>query len=380
MKDKEIVQVQNRVFVYYSNKGLVYRHPTGVNWKDRNLPQNEQLLSSLVKKLRDIIHSYRMEHGANPPRDYVKSWMKDETQQKEGLMDYYREFWNYKSNEVKNGNLQPHSLIDYRTLRSALTEFEKETRKKFQLTDITEDFVNRFKGFLLNKRKLNNNSTKKRLKSLKVFINYCEDKKYFRLDFNFSKIKVKTYDPTVISLTEQEFQQLREWDAGKYQKVKDLFILGCLTSLRFSDLKSIGKHNIINDQIVIKSIKTDVQHLIPLTPTCKEILEKYNYNLNFFTNQTYNRLLKKMAKDSGFFDTEVTVIVQHGNVKKEIRKPKYQFFGSHLARRTNITRNLMKQIPLPVVMSVAGLKQMSTVLKYMEKYGSINDYTKKMEE
>jgi hypothetical protein len=53
---------------------------------------------------------------------------------------------------------------------------------------------------------------------------------------------------------------------------------------------------------------------------------------------------------------------------------------SNLARRTNITRNLMKQIPLLVVMSVAGLKQMSTVLKYMEKYGSINDYTKKMEE
>jgi integrase len=321
-----------------------------------------------------------MEHGTNPPRDYVKSWMRDETPQKKGLMDYYREFWNYKSNEVKNGNLQTHSLIDYRTLRSALTEFEKEARKKFQLTDITEDFVNRFKGFLLNKRKLNNNSTKKRLKSLKVFINYCEDKKYFRLDFNFSKIKVKTYDPTVISLTEQEFQQLREWDAVKYQRVKDLFILGCLTSLRFSDLTSIGKHNIINDQIVIKSIKTDIQHLIPLTPTCKEILEKYDYHLNFFTNQTYNRLLKKMAKESGLFNTEVTVIVQRGNEKKEIRKPKYQLFGSHLARRTNITRNLMKQIPLPVVMSVAGLKQMSTVLKYMEKYGSINDYTKKMEE
>ena len=380
MADKEIVQIQNRVFVYYSHKGLVYRHPTGIEWEDRNQLQNEQLVGSLVKKQRDIIHSYKMEHGINPPRDYVRSWMRDESPHKDGMMDYYREFWNYKSDEVKNGTLQPYSLIDYRTLRSALVEFGKFSNRKIQLTDLTEEFVDRFKEYLLENHKINNNTLKKRLKALKVFINYCEDKKYFKLDFNFNKIKVKTYDPTVFSLTDQEFQLFRDWNPGKYQRVKDVFLVSCLTSLLFSDLQNIGKNNIVNGQIVIKSENTNVQHLIPVTPTCMEILEKYDFTLNFFTNQTYCRLLKKMAKTSGLFVDEVTIMVQKGNERIEIRKPKWQFFGSHLARRTNITRNLMKQIPLQVVMSVAGLKQMSTVFKYMRDHESINDFAQRMDE
>ena len=380
MSTKEVVELKGKTCIYYSNKGKVLRLPTGILWKDRLQPKNEQLINSLVKKLQDIIWAYRMDHdGSNPTRDHVRAMMKGESFQKDSLIDYYREFYGYKTDQVKNGNLQPNSLIDYKTLRTVLMDFEKLSKTKFQLTDITEDFVNRFKSYLLTKRNLNNNSTLKRLKSLKVFINYCVENKYFKPDFTFSKIKMKGYDPTVISLTEDEFQQLLKWDAGKYEKVKDAFIFGCLTSLRFSDIIKIRNHDITNNQIIMRSVKTDVQHVIPLTTHSKSILGKYSYNLNFFTVQTYNRLLKKMAKESGIFDGEVTVVVQQGNEKKEIRKPKWECFGSHLARRTNITRNISKNIPLNIVMGIAGLKRMDTVLKYMDKFGGINEYSKKLE-
>ncbi|MCK9424378.1 MAG: hypothetical protein M0Q38_17475 [Bacteroidales bacterium] len=69
------------------------------------------------------------------------------------------------------------------------------------------------------------------------------------------------------------------WDAGKYQKEKDLFIFGMLTSLRFSDLVSVREHHITNDNIDKKSEKTDIQQIIPLTKLSREILERYNYNL-----------------------------------------------------------------------------------------------------
>ena len=191
---------------------------------------------------------------------------------------------------------------------------------------------------------------------------------------------MKEYNPTVISLTEKEYFQLRDWEAGKYTKVKDVFIFGCLTSLKFSEIKDIHQDNIINHQICIKSAKTDVQHSVPLTATAKAILEKYSYNLNFFTTQTYNRLLKKMAKASGFFDTPITVVIQRGNQRLEVQKPKWECFGSHLARRVNITRNITKNLPLDVVMDIAGLKRMDTVLKYMDNNGAKKDYSKILEE
>ena len=70
------------------------------------------------------------------------------------------------------------------------------------MTYVTEEMVNRFKTFLITKRGMNNNSVKKILKSFKIFLNYCESKKYLKLNFDYSKIKIKTYDHTIVTLTE----------------------------------------------------------------------------------------------------------------------------------------------------------------------------------
>ena len=381
MKDKEIVQLHGKVFLYYSNKGLVFRYPTGISRKDQGSPENQNIINSLVKKLRDILYTFKLENGTNPSRDYVRSKMKDESLPTTAtLQDYLKEFIGFKNKEVKNGNLKPQSMTDYINLRGSIQEFEKTTKKKLQLTDVTEDMVNRFKTHLTTKRLLNNNSLKKRLKSFKIFLNYCESKKYLKLNFDYSRIKVKTYDPTIVTLTEDEFKQLKAWEPGKYQKVKDLFIFGMLTSLRYSDLISIREHHIINDNIAIKSEKTDIQQIIPLTKLSREILERYNYNLNLYRTQTYNRLLKKMGQESGIFSEEVVLVEQRGNQKLEIRKPKWQCLESHTARRTFITRAITKGIPLNVIMGITGHTRIETLTRYMDKYSPTNGYRELLEE
>jgi integrase len=240
--------------------------------------------------------------------------------------------------------------------------------------------VNRFKTHLTTKRLLNNNSVKKRLKSFKIFLNYCESKKYLKLNFDYSRIKIKTYDPTIVTLTEDEFQKLKAWDAGKYQKVKDLFIFGILTSLRYSDLVSVREHHIMNDNIVKKSEKTDIQQIIPLNRISREILERYNYNLQLYTTQTYNRLLKRMGQESGIFSGEVVLIEQRGNQRSEVRKQKWECLESHTARRTFITRAITKGIPLNVIMGITGHTRIETLTRYMDKYTPTNGYRELLEE
>jgi len=113
MKDKEVVQLNGKVFIYYSNKGLVLRLSTGIDWKTQSKPENQKTINGLVNKLRDTITSYRIEFGGNPSRDYVRSKMKDENiQEKSCLMDYYKEFLSCKNTQIKNGNLKPQTLID----------------------------------------------------------------------------------------------------------------------------------------------------------------------------------------------------------------------------------------------------------------------------
>jgi len=380
MSHKEVVELKGKACIYYSNKGLVLRYSTGISWGDRMMPQNDKVINSLVEKLHTILSNYRIDHdGKNPSRDFVRAMMKGEVVPKDCLMDYYREFLEFKSSEIVKGNLQPTSLIDYKTLRTILLDYEKLNKTKFQPSHLTENFLIRFKEYLLHTRNMNNNTAHKRIKILKSFLNYCEERKYFKLGFNFSAFKMKGYDPTIISLSEEEFLKLRDWDGGRFEKVKDLFIFGCLTSLKFSIIKNLHRYDISDDQIIIRSGKTSIQRFIPLTPTSQSILEKYDYNLNFFTNQTYNRLLKKMAQSSGFFNTPVTVVIQKGDQKLSVQKPKWECFGSHLARRVNIIRNFSKNLPLDVVMDISGLKRKDTVLKYLNKEGSITEYSRVLE-
>ena len=176
--EKEVVQLNGKTFIYYSNKGLVYRHPTKILWDERNLPQNKEVIDTLVKIQQDGISLYQTEHKINPSRDYIRDLIRgNETTKKKNLINSFSEFLANKKEQVKTGGLNLSSMGDLTSLNSALLAFEDETKTKFQLSDLTEDFVSRFKEFLLSERKLSSNTTQKRINSLKVFIEYCEGKK-----------------------------------------------------------------------------------------------------------------------------------------------------------------------------------------------------------
>ena len=178
MKDKEVVQLNGKVFIYYSNKGLVYRHPTKILWNEKELPQNKELIYNLVKKVRDAISDYRKNNGVNPSRDDIRSILRgQEPIQTKSLMDCYSEFVTFKKDQVDKGEIRPTSMSDISSLKSALLGFEEISKTKFQLSDINEDFIGRFKEYLVNVKKVSENTAQKRINSLKIFVKYCQELK-----------------------------------------------------------------------------------------------------------------------------------------------------------------------------------------------------------
>lgn len=191
MKDKEVVQLKDKVFLYYSCKGLVLRMPLGIEWKSRTQEENKTIIESYVNRLREIIASYIKENGCKPSRDYVKSKLKSENPSENSkLIDFYEEFLSAKKTGIKNGNLKQASLTDFTSLKNALIDFEKKSETTFKLTDISEEFISRFMTYLQTTRKLNIDSCKKRLNSFKAFLNFCEEKKYFTIGFDYGRIKL----------------------------------------------------------------------------------------------------------------------------------------------------------------------------------------------
>lgn len=62
-----------------------------------------------------------------------------------------------------------------------------------------------------------------------------------------------------IYLNEDEINQIYELDLSKtphFERVRDLFIVGCWTGLRFSDFTAIKPENIKDEYLEIKTFKT----------------------------------------------------------------------------------------------------------------------------
>ena len=80
-------------------------------------------------------------------------------------------------------------------------------------------------------------------------------------------------------------------------KMIDLFVLNCYMGMRWSDLNTIEKGVFQKDtdgNISYTKVneKTDETIVIPVLPTAKRILEKYQYKLPKYTQQYFNRELK----------------------------------------------------------------------------------------
>ena len=62
----------------------------------------------------------------------------------------------------------------------------------------------------------------------------------------------------------------------KQEKIRDLFVVGCLTALRFSDYSTLTTQNFNNDFIIKITKKTNKKVIIPIHDYVREIYKKYN--------------------------------------------------------------------------------------------------------
>lgn len=142
-----------------------------------------------------------------------------------------------------------------------------------------------------------------------------------------------------IYLTQSELKKLQDHDFSKsirLEKVRDLFLLGCKTELRISDLTRLGKQHINDGWISLKAHKNKNKIDIPITNAIAEILEKYDYKMPTISEQKYNAYTKEACKKAGI-DSNIEKIEYKGGNKTYIEVPKYSAISSHTAVKTFIT-------------------------------------------
>lgn len=153
----------------------------------------------------------------------------------------------------------------------------------------------------------------------------------------------------------------------RYQEqIKDLFVVGCLTGLRYSDYSTLSQLNFQGDFIIKKTKKTGKIVTIPIHDLVREIIEKYNGNINFnFSVQYFNRAIKQICKKIGFTEN-ITFNETIGGNPVITTKPKYELISSHTARRSAATNMyLTGRMKTFEIMSITGHTTEKSFFRYI---------------
>ncbi len=225
-------------------------------------------------------------------------------------------------------------------------------------SELDEQLIAGYEKYLQNERKLANSTHGKRMKHLRWFLN--------TIGYDVRKIKIRRSKKEIISLSQDELNLLDRVDVAsnsKWQKAKDLFLLGCYTGLRISDIKRINPTMIVNGRVNMVLKKNNRQVGIPLLPQAKAILDRYSYRAPKINDQAVNSCIKEVCKKAGI-DTRITLRTNIAGEDLDKVCPKYEAVTSHMASKTFISlAPAWKNLSPAEVAAIVG-KDVKTLLSH----------------
>ena len=103
----------------------------------------------------------------------------------------------------------------------------------------------------------------------------------YAVDTTFDEIDLREEPTNAVFLSMNEITRIYYYKFVKQDKrkakerIRDMFVIGCLTALRYSDYSRLTSQNMINGYIVIRTKKTNVDVKVPAHDYVKEIFAKY---------------------------------------------------------------------------------------------------------
>ena len=165
----------------------------------------------------------------------------------------------------------------------------------------------------------------------------------YAVDVTYDEIDLKCEPTNAVFLSMNEITRIYYYKFEKQdkrkakEKIRDMFVLGCLTALRYSDYSRLTSQNLVNGYIVIRTKKTNVDVKVPAHDYVKEIFAKYNGQIpSGLCIQYFNKYLKVIMREIGLNDL-VTYSFTKGGELKTVTREKWELVSSHTARRSAAT-------------------------------------------
>ena len=277
-------------------------------------------------------------------------------------------------------NVAPGTIKSYKGFQSQLKEYQETRLRVIDFTDLTLDFYNDFRLFLTDKE-YSPNTIARMVKICKTICYAAEQLKLMDAKNVRSGFDEIYKDVDNVYLTEERIQELYEYDLSNrpaWEKVKDVFVVGCLTGQRVSDYKRINSNMIVtltdgNRYIKLKQEKTGNTVYIPLDYRVDTILNKYKGELPKVYDQKINDHIKEIGEALGW--TEIVELEeQRGAMEYTAKKRFCDLLKTHTCRRSLATNMQKAGASLSSIMAITGHsseQQLKTYLKLDESEKSM---------
>ena len=284
-------------------------------------------------------------------------------------------FENYIEVRRENKKVCKSRISLYIRTLELLKEFQSTTKELVAFERFDEQFSIKFRHFLEVEKGFSPNTIHTRFKVIRGVLNNAYAKNYnINREYKLKEFMPESEEVFDIALSINEVEALYEYDFSqnkKLERVKDLFIIGCYTGLRFSDFSRLGKEHLEGNFLRIVQEKTKKKNplpvIIPVLQPIKEIFEKYNYMLpNDISNQKMNEYLKEMAKETNLFNDTVSYKKTKAGKIETVSNPRYQEITTHTARRTYCTMSYKRGVPTQSIMMISGHKTEKAFYRYLK--------------
>lgn len=203
----------------------------------------------------------------------------------------------------------------------------------------------------------------KHIQQIKQILKHAESNE-IKINKSAFEFKIRQYTTINTYLTNNELELIfnHEFKTDYLNNAKRLFLVGCTTGLRVSDLMRIKEFQLENDFIELITKKTNQSIVIPLDPRVK----KYIPLLRPISQAKFNKYIKKVCQIVGINEPLIGYVRGIDNKRKKGVYPKYQLITSHSMRRS-FASNLYGKVPTLVIMAITGHTTERTFLTYIKK-------------
>lgn len=351
----------NEIYIDFQPKRLVhYRVKTGIFISETNF---ERLIATNKLLTYDCLYLIEKELMSNMP--VTKTQAEQIIHKIKNIDDnIYNVFLDYTKERIVERGLSEGTQEIYRNLASIIKRYDDIS----SLKALNQRWLAGLINYMCDNN-ISNTTQATYWRVIKTFLNHLVEQNSIDRNTLAYKPKFKVVETDVISLSVDELNLIYSVTLNERLSIyRDIFIVQCLTGLRYSDMTNIYKENIQEDDegryITLITKKTMKRLKIYFNGRAEFILGKYDWTLPHPQVAVINKHLPTICKEAGIKGRIETVKII-GNKRIIEYKEKYEVIKTHTARRTFISLMLEAGEDITTIRSITGHAQLSSFGKYV---------------